>query len=150
MSIPPEGGGAPRIRPFLSGAPARPPAPSQHVEPVPQAGQAALRPFILTGGRVNADSADIKLETQVTARPGAPPHLVAAMAPESQHILHLCQSPLSVAEISARLHLHLGVIKILVADLHHAGYLDLHAFETDPVFDPDTILRVINGLRAIH
>jgi hypothetical protein len=150
VSVPPADGGAPRIRPFLTGAPGRPPAPPPPAEPTPPAGQAALRPFILTSGRVHADSADIKLETQVTARPGAPPHLVAAMAPELQHILHLCQSPLSVAEVSARLRLHLGVVRILVADLHHAGYLDLHAFETDPVFDPDTILRVINGLRAIH
>ena len=54
----------------------------------------------------------------------------------------------SVAEISAKLGLHLGVTKILVGDLRAAGHLDVHATDVDASHDPETILRVINGLRA--
>jgi hypothetical protein len=60
----------------------------------------------------------------------------------------LCVQPLSVAEISARLRMHLGVTRILVGDLRAAGQLDVHVQEID-FPDPETIMRVIRGLRAI-
>jgi hypothetical protein len=71
------------------------------------------------------------------------------LTPEQQGILALCAEPVSVAEISARLHLHLGVAKILVGDLHVAGYVDVHLMDMTSPHDPDTILRVMRGLRAI-
>ena len=54
-----------------------------------------------------------------------------------------------MAEISARLGLHLGVTRILVGDLRAAGswtstFVD-HMSQT-----PTTILRVMRGLRAIR
>jgi hypothetical protein len=108
----------------------------------------ALRPFVLTSGRVAADPA-ICLETQVTARTG---RLAAwsRLAPELRDIVALCAAPHSIAEISALLGLHLGVTKILVADLRAAGHLDVHTADAGSVDDPDIILRVINGLRAIR
>jgi hypothetical protein len=53
-----------------------------------------------------------------------------------------------VAEISARLQMHLGVTRILVGDLRAAGHLDVHVLASD-FPDPETIMRVIRGLRAI-
>jgi len=108
-----------------------------------------LRPFILTSGRVRGVDAAIGLETQVTARPGAPPDVVGVLPSELQAIVMLCRDPMSVAEISARLRLHLGVTRILVGDLCAAGFLDIHLLDSDSSHDPDTILRVIHGLRAI-
>jgi hypothetical protein len=61
----------------------------------------------------------------------------------------LCGDPISVAEISARLRLHLGVTKILIADLRAAGYLDVHIVDTLSPHSVDTILRVMHGLRAL-
>jgi hypothetical protein len=63
-------------------------------------------------------------------------------------IVALCGEPLSVAEISARLRLHLGVTRILVGDLRAAGQLDVQVLDSETP-DPETILRVIRGLRAI-
>lgn len=138
------------IRPYLRShlapvSPARPPGgpPAQHGAPDNP------RPYILTAGRVQGDDPAINLETQVTARPGAPPGVVRSMPTELQAILAVCAFPVSVAEISARARLHLGVTKILVGDLRAAGYLDIHQLEVDPVHSPDVILRVIHGLRAI-
>ena len=129
------------IRPYLHAS----------VAPVSPAHPAAdeLRPYILTAGRVEHADPTIKLETQVTARPGAPPEAVRLLPSELQAILTVCAYPASVAEISARIHLQLGVTKILVADLCAAGYLDIHRLDASPVHNPDVILRVIHGLRAI-
>ena len=66
-----------------------------------------------------------------------------------QAIVALCAEPMSVAEISARLRLHLGVTKILVGDLRAAGYLDVHTWTMFVRLIPETILRVMRGLRAI-
>jgi hypothetical protein len=63
-------------------------------------------------------------------------------------IVGICEHPVSVAEISARLKMHLGVTRILVGDLRAAGVLDVHVLTND-FPDPETIMRVIRGLRAI-
>ncbi|MDQ7907219.1 DUF742 domain-containing protein [Phytohabitans sp. ZYX-F-186] len=142
--VPPEEPAGPaRIRPFLgvSGLGSTP------ADGTP----AGLRPFVLTSGRVDGVDPDIGLETQVTARSDGPLRTgvpVSSLAPELRTIMALCAEPISVAEISARARLHLGVTRILVGDLRAAGYLDVHAREAARP-DPDTILRVIRGLRAI-
>jgi hypothetical protein len=104
-----------------------------------------LRPFVLTAGRTTSTDPDIGMETQVTAHPGARP---GRLPPESRAIVALCAEPLSVAEISAKLRLHLGVTRVLVGDLRAAGQLDVHVLRHE-FPDPETILRVIRGLRAI-
>ncbi|MEU4551485.1 DUF742 domain-containing protein [Micromonospora violae] len=145
-----------RIRPYL-----RTPPPSGESaaatpalpEPEPDGGQpAGPRPFVLTSGRVAGADPAIGLETQVTARTDSgwwagPPG--ALLAPELQMIIALCAEPISVAEISARARLHFGVARVLVGDLRAAGHLDVHITDTDDAVDPDLILRVIDGLRAI-
>jgi hypothetical protein len=101
---------------------------------------------VLTAGRVSGD-ADIGLHTQVTARMDDP-YTTYGLASELRAIVALCGEPMSVAEISARLRLHLGVTKILVGDLRAAGYLDVHVDEVASPYDIETIQRVIDGLRA--
>ncbi|MBQ1042717.1 MULTISPECIES: DUF742 domain-containing protein [unclassified Micromonospora] len=132
-----------RIRPFLHAS-----APS----PEPDAGDGeptGPRPFVLTAGRVDGDPA-IGLETQVTARPGSTSWAVTArLAPELAAIVAICAEPVSVAEISARTRMHFGVTRVLVGDLRAAGHLDVHVADGDDALDPDIILRVIDGLRAI-
>ena len=107
---------------------------------------------MLTSGRVAGADPAIGLETQVTARPGGgrlAGTSTALLAPELQAIVALCAEPMSVAEISARIRLHLGVTRVLVGDLRAAGHLDVHVTDADDALDPDLILRVIDGLRAI-
>jgi hypothetical protein len=151
VTQPPTGAGAgggegppARIRPFLDtpSAGEEPRGDGRSVPPV-------LRPFVLTSGRVRGSDPDISLETQVTARPAGSRVPLPRLSPELAAIVSLCAEPLSVAEISARLRLHLGVAKILVGDLRVAGYIDVHAVDATTAHDPDTILRVMRGLRAI-
>lgn len=112
-----------------------------------QAPGPALRPYLLTSGRV-APHLAVAVETQViatdagqAARPG--------LTFERRHIVALCEDPLSIAEIAARLRLHLGVVRVLVGDLSAAGLLAVYLPNADASSDVGTLLRVIRGLRAI-
>jgi hypothetical protein len=140
---------APGVRPFLNGgAPPPGPAPSGVAKnPGPPGEQTtSLRPFVITAGRVSGPDPDIGMETQVTASRNSSP---GRLSPEKRAIVTLCTEPHSVAEISALLKLHLGVVRILVGDLRAAGQLDVHVLDND-FPDPETIMRVIRGLRAIR
>ena len=139
---PPERPAGALVRPFLSGA-------SDAVEdsvelPVPDA---ALRPFLLTAGRV-AGRQSIAIETQVVTTESG---WTAAdqLGFERRDIVSLCGNPLSVAEIAAQLSLHLGVVRVLVGDLSADGHLSVYLPNADASTDVDTLLRVIRGLRAI-
>jgi len=138
---------APGVRPFLQNSSPtqyRPPAGSDGPPP-PGEQTTALRPFVITSGRVSGPDPNIGMETQVTTSSAAAP---GRLPPEKRAIVTLCVEPMSVAEISARLKMHLGVTRILVGDLRAAGQLDVHVLEND-FPDPETIMRVIRGLRAI-
>ncbi|MET8147560.1 DUF742 domain-containing protein [Actinoplanes sp. NPDC049668] len=150
----PEHPAAPGVRPFLHSAgsggrhqAALPAVPHQPAVPAPPPGEqtTSLRPFVITSGRVDGLDPNVGLETQVSTHPGA---LSARLSPEQRAIVHLCDEPLSVAEISARLRMHLGVTRILVGDLSAAGHLDVHVLDSE-FPDPETIMRVIRGLRSI-
>jgi hypothetical protein len=134
----------PRIRPFLAGAASggQPPAGAEANVQTP-------RPFVLTSGRVPGQGYDYEIETQVTTRDEVDPGGARRLSRELGAIVALCVEPMSVAEISASLHLHLGVTKVLIGDLHAAGYVDVHAYDIVDSVDSDLILRVMRGLRAI-
>ncbi|TCB99039.1 DUF742 domain-containing protein [Micromonospora zingiberis] len=140
-----------RIRPYLRETASPGGVGPAAVGPESEGGPAGPRPFVLTSGRVAGADPAIGLETQVTARVAAEPWnlTVARLAPELQAIVALCAVPMSVAEISAKTRLHLGVTRVLVGDLRAAGHLDVHVADTDDTLNPDVILRVIDGLRAI-
>jgi hypothetical protein len=154
MTTPPTGGYGPdqpmSIRPYLQ-------MPSVNYQPAPgQSDDAAgpgtspkLRPFVLTSGRVDGADPEIGLETQVTAQSRGGRLPTSNLSPELRAIVTMCNEPISVAEISARLKLHLGVVKILVGDLRATGYLDVHSRDVTAPNTPELILRVIRGLSAI-
>ena len=138
----------PSVRPFLQFGPQSAggyrPTPPGDTKPVDEQAT-TLRPFVITSGRTDGADPEIGIETQVTVMPGAMP---VRLSPEMRAIVALCGEPVSVAEISARLRLHLGVTRILVGDLRAAGQLDVHVLDNETP-DPETIMRVIRGLRAI-
>jgi hypothetical protein len=90
---------------------------------------ADVRPYTVTGGRTRSSSVHLPLEALVEAvdvRTGA----ATASAPggaEQRRILSLTDGRyLSVAELSAHLHLPLGVVRVLVGDLSAAGLVVVH------------------------
>jgi hypothetical protein len=73
-----------------------------------------VRPFLLTGGRTQPRTTELRVETLIRATPGA---LSAPLKFEERRIVELCQVPQSVAEIAGLLRVPLGVVRILIGDL---------------------------------
>jgi hypothetical protein len=107
-----------------------------------------VRPYAITGGRVRDDQDELEVEALVTTtslgvtRPG--------LSFEWRTIALLCRDVLSVAEVSAKLRLPLGVVRVLVSDMADQGLLELH--RPAQIGDrPDLALleRVLYGLRQM-
>lgn len=108
-----------------------------------------LRPYLLTSGRAQPVDQTLEIEAQVaTSRRGATSQ--SSLTFEHRDIVELCHTTMSVAEIAAMLHLHIGVARVLVADLAALGHVVVHRPAAALDQDVDMIERVIRGLEAIR
>jgi hypothetical protein len=111
-------------------------------------GDYLVRPYTVTGGRTEPRY-QLEIEAMVAAS-----HYdlrdLSLLSPECQAILQFCRDWQSVAEISAVLHLPLGVARILVADLEVEGLVRIHQ-PNHAQGGPDVKLleRVLSGLRRL-
>ena len=116
----------------------------------PSQGGAGLRvrPYALTGGRTRAQT-ELSIETILVRTPAG--DVQAPRQPmERGDILRLCDGPTSLAELSAHLHLPLGVARVLAGDLCDEGLLDFnrdHATDGRPSLR--LLERVFDGLQAL-
>lgn len=116
--------------------------------PGPDGNGLRVRPYALTGGRTRAQT-EIEIET-ILVRTAAGDVRADRMAMERGDILRLCATPHSLAEISAHLHLPLGVARVLAGDLCDEGFLDFnrdHATNGRPSLR--LLERVFDGLQAL-
>ncbi len=109
----------------------------------------SVRPYALTGGRTRS-GADLPLETLVKVSAlgqSATPRL----ALERKKIAQMCASPISIAEISAHLHVPIGVARVLVGDMSEEGLLMTYKPDTSAGERPNITLleRVLDGLQAL-
>jgi hypothetical protein len=128
-------------RPFLSQlrSPAERP---DEPEPPPD----AVRPYLLTGGRVPDDVGGFETVYVITSEGVS---RLSGLAFERRAIAELCREAQSVAEISALLRLPLGVATVLTLDLAGEGFLTSSGAADPGYYDPDLILRLIHGVRAL-
>ncbi|MFH0516110.1 DUF742 domain-containing protein [Streptomyces sp. M41] len=126
------------------------PSGPEPVGPEPVGPASAVRPFLLTAGRVadGADGPSMPVETQVVATAEGLDAL-DRLAFERHDIVAACRLPQSIAEIAARLRLHLNVVRVLAADLRAEGQLTVHVPDAGLVHDASVLRRVIDGLRAV-
>ncbi|MGW7260427.1 DUF742 domain-containing protein [Streptomyces sp. NPDC054834] len=118
--------------------------------PDPVGPASAVRPFLVTAGRV-ADSGSgrtVPVETQVVATAEGLDAL-DRLSFEQHDIVAACRLPQSIAELAARLRLHLNVVRVLAEDLRAAGHLTVYVPDFDATHDASVLRRVIDGLRAI-
>lgn len=120
------------------------PASGRHAD-----GVNTLRPYLLTSGRVRPIDESLEIEAQVVATPLGVAGL-DRLAFEHRDIVRLCADPVSVAEVAARLGLHIGVARVLVGDLAALGYLGVLRPRAGLHRDVNTIERVIRGLESIR
>jgi hypothetical protein len=136
----------PFVRPYLNHAggaagmpPPPPPAPSAEGEGEGE----AVRPYMLTGGRVHdSDDAVEKIYQSVAESD-------SKLSREHEQVLALCAEAQSVAEISAHLNLPLGVAAVLARDLMSAGLLVSSADNVDVASDVSIILRLKDAIRSL-
>jgi hypothetical protein len=123
-------------------------------EPVPSApippAASIVRAYAWTGGRTRSN-VNLEIETLVSANDQGH-HSAGMLQAEHQHIVELCRSPRSVAEVAALMRIPLGVAKVLLGDLAERGLVDVHLTATSGGADmPDLGLmeRVLSGLRRL-
>ncbi|MFC8501541.1 DUF742 domain-containing protein [Pedococcus sp. NPDC057267] len=114
------------------------------------AGPRLVRPYALTHGRTEA-KVDLPIEATLEVLPSAK----SATWPEgdlSGRIVELCATNPSVAEVSAKLHIPLGVARVLLGDLITVGHLKTRATISENTTTDERralIERTLSGLRAL-
>jgi hypothetical protein len=122
----------------------------RHEPSLPVREASLVRPYTLTAGRTET-SVDLPLEAPVQTLQAALAHKWP-LNDVRDKIIQLCIKSPSVAEISARLDLPLGVARVLVGDLVMSGYLRVHRTLTDRSTRDERhelIGRTLRGLRAL-
>ncbi len=105
------------------------------------------RLYVITRGRSgDAKNGGIDLVTLIVSR-SVP---TAGMQPEHAAIVRMCQSPLSVAEISAYLRLPVSVVSVLVTDLLADNRVEARALVARAKLpEPSLIEAVMHGLQKL-
>ena len=105
-----------------------------------------VRPYTLTGGRT-APKVELPFEATLRREFGGSEPTDANLA----RILELCDKR-SVAEVSAHVHMPIGVVRVLLGDLIEQGYVKVQATLTaDSSQDErrELIERTLRGLRTL-
>ncbi|MFE6866673.1 DUF742 domain-containing protein [Kitasatospora sp. NPDC057692] len=103
--------------------------------------------YVITRGHTQPDDrAALDLVTLVVSRAEPAP----SMPPEHAAILHLCGSPLSVAEISAYLRLPVSAVALLVAELLAEERVEARASVPAALLPDRALLEaVMHGLQRL-
>jgi hypothetical protein len=129
-------------RPFLPSKPGRSASPHEDVS----ASDIGVRAYLITGGRADVTERRLAYETMLRrTRKASEDNLLY----EKADIIGLCSEAVSVAEISARLQLPIGVVRVLASDMLGEGFLTAHAGSPDKTNDVTLLTRLINGVRAL-
>jgi len=112
-----------------------------------EAEASAVRPYTVTGGRTRPSStAALPFEALVEAI--GP--VEACRLPEARQILAATDREyLSIAELSAHLHLPIGVVRVLVGDLVDAGLVAVHGTAADRAETLRVLERALDGICAL-
>jgi hypothetical protein len=107
-----------------------------------------VRQYAFTRGRVQATSDQLTIDTLV--RTTALGTKAGSTVPAEQaDILRLAATPISLAELSAHLGFHLGVVQVLVGDLSGSGYLTVRLSDNEPTgLDLPTLERLLDDLQT--
>jgi hypothetical protein len=108
-----------------------------------------VRPYVMTSGRIEPTRGKFDLITLVVAI-GVNPEGEVGLGPEHLAILRMCQSVMSVAELTGHLNLPVATVRVMLGDLLDKGFITMQ--EPEPEADMHDIRlykAVIDGLRAL-
>ncbi|WP_433499091.1 DUF742 domain-containing protein [Sphaerimonospora sp. CA-214678] len=113
-----------------------------------EAGQ-FVRLYALTGGRTRSSGDNFDLIAMVTATHD-PTRDDSSIGPEQRRILEIADHGASVADIASEVDLPLGVVRVLLGDLHDLGLINVRSpVKVAPLPSERILKEVINGLRAL-
>ncbi|MGC5017922.1 DUF742 domain-containing protein [Micromonospora sp. DT47] len=108
-----------------------------------------VRPYAVTRGRARPVTGTFDLISLVTAN-RAEVGQEAGLGPEHVAIVVLCQRVQSVAEVSSRLDLPVGAVRVLLGDLVERDLVRVQEPRGSGAVSDESVLEaVINGLRAL-
>ena len=117
--------------------------------PIELARRTFLRPYVLTKGRTSSSLGVIALHSPILAIV-TPEQLGRNATPEDRKIIEMCQTPTSVAEVSARMSMPVGVLRVLVGDLEEARMVTVREVENRADHrDVRLLERLLEGIRAL-
>jgi hypothetical protein len=113
----------------------------------------AVRPYAVTGGRTRTTTNEpLPVEALVQ---GLGRHDQVGLTPERRKILELTKEQyLSVAELSAHVHLPVGIMRVLVSDLADSGNVRIHGAgavtaTSAPATSLSVLESVLNGISSL-
>ena len=107
-----------------------------------------VRPYAMTGGRTRPTHDDLEIEALVSTTSVG--EQTPKLTVEQRAIAALCHKLLSIAEVSARLHLPLGVTRVLVGDMADLSLVMVYRPAQAGDRPARALLeRVLYGLRTI-
>ncbi|MFJ2031339.1 DUF742 domain-containing protein [Streptosporangium sp. NPDC087985] len=119
---------------------------SPYGEP-PEEESSLVRMYTVTGGRT-APRTQLAMEALVSSATSA--QLGLSYIREYRAISELCRQIRSVAEISALLHIPLGVARVLISDMESEGLVRIHHPQIDQGGPGlDLLERVLSGLHRL-
>ena len=71
------------------------------------------------------------------------------LPPEHRKLLDMCEKPIAVADLASETGLPLGVVQVLLSDLHQQGLLDVFRPASDQTQDEGVLKKVLDGLRSL-
>jgi hypothetical protein len=130
------------------------PMPGRQRNPQPDDGEvvyesSSIRPYAVTGGRTRSKGELIPIEALVSVI-GRP---AAQLSTEKLRIIDLAMAQyLSIAELSAHMHMPVGVVRVLVGDLVEEGHARVHgavASSYNPATTLSVLESVLDGISAL-
>ena len=119
------------------------------VVPIELARRTVVRPDMLTRGRTSSSLGVFALHSPILALITTD-QLGPNATPEDRKIIELCQTPTSVAEVSARMSTPVGVLRVLVGDLVDARMVTVREVENRADHrDVRLLERLLEGIRAL-
>lgn len=116
------------------------------------------RPYMAAGGRTTPQGGEMDVTSLIVARDSSGVHARARMLSfDERAVLQLCHEfqqgghSVSIAELGAAMNFPAPVVKVLVGDLQHKGFVFVSNPEHHPDGRPtaDLMQRVLDGLRKL-
>lgn len=106
-----------------------------------------VRPYAITGGRTTTEGVDLELESQIVATERGRSNQ-RRYRWEAARIIEICDAPVALIEISAKLELPIGVARVVVGDLARERAVEV-LVEDDVASYSELLEKVLDGIRSL-